>query len=162
MKRPLDSIDLRILKSIQCQARITNQALAELVHLSPSSCLQRVKRLEDNGYIHKYIAVLELNQICSFITCIATITFKGHDQNDFQDFVNEINEIPEVIECSTVSGQFDFILKLICKDMPRYLELNNYLLNACSKIGSIKTHVVMNENKKFEGFDLTALTSDIK
>lgn len=155
--RPLDKIDLKILQYLQSNSRITNQALAEKVHLSPSSCLQRVKRLEDNGYIKKYIALVDLRKICRYVTCIATITLRGHDQQDFEDFVNEVNEIPEVTECSTVSGEFDFILKLVCEDMPRYLELNNHLLNMCSKIESIKTHVVMNENKKFEGYDLTAL-----
>ncbi|EGG95311.1 transcriptional regulator, AsnC family protein [gamma proteobacterium IMCC1989] len=75
----------------------------------------------------------------------------------FEDFVDVIEKMPEVVECSTVSGEFDFILKIVCEDMSRHLEINNYLLKTCKKIESMKTHFVMDESKRFKGFDIESL-----
>ena len=157
MKHAYDKLDLRILTFLQTDARITNQALAEKVGLSPSSCLQRVKRLEQHGFIKQYLAQIDLNKVCRYVTCIATVTMRDHTPQDFDDFSHLVSTIPEVIECSTVSGEYDFILKMICSDMTRHLELNNFILNSSKKVASINTHVVMNENKKFSCFPLKEL-----
>ena len=153
----LDRIDLRILKELQLNARITNQDLAMKVCLSPSSCLQRVRRLEHNKILLSYHARVNLALICRHLMCIATVSLKNHTQHDFRSFEKRIRELPEVIECFTVCGEFDFFLKVLCPDMHRYLEINESLVGSSDYIVTISTHVVMNQNKHFEGFDIDGL-----
>ena len=157
MSEKLDSTDLRILKNLQENAKTTNQDLADRVALSPSSCLQRVRRLESRGVIKRYLAIVNQSKICRSISCIATVTMKHHAQKDFDKFETVVRDMPEVIECSTVSGGFDFILKVVCTDMEQYLKFNNELLNLASNIDQISTHVIMNENKPFTGLPLDML-----
>lgn len=153
----LDASDLRILKELQHNARITNQDLAAKIFLSPSSCLQRVRRLERNNILLSCYARINLPLICRYVLCVATVSFKKHTQQDFRAFEKLVAEMPEVIECFTVSGEFDFFLKILCPDMNRYLEINEILLNSSDYAVSINTHVVMNQNKNFNGVDLDSL-----
>ena len=109
----LDKIDLRILQTLQKDGRITNQNLAERVNLSPSSCLQRVRRLDQAGVISYYQAHLNLGSIARHIICLATISVKNHTQEEFNAFEDLIESIPEVVECYTVSGESDLLMKVI-------------------------------------------------
>lgn len=156
----LDKIDIKLLQTLQTDGRITNQALAEQVHLSPSSCLQRVRRLEQENLIGSYHGRLDLAAIARHITCIANVSLKNHSQADYEAFESLVGEIPEVVECYTVSGESDFFLKVISADMNRYLEINEKLLRSSSCQVNISTHVVMKENKHFEGVDLSTLLDD--
>ncbi len=123
----LDKTDLRILKTLQRDARITNQSLAEEVSLSPSSCLQRVRRLEKDGFLQGYNARLNLDKISRHVMCIASVTLKNHTQDQFKAFEKLVNQIPEVVECYTVSGECDCFIRVIAPDMGRYLEINDRL-----------------------------------
>lgn len=153
----LDRIDLKILSTLQNDARITNQNLAEAISLSPSSCLQRVRRLENSGVISSYHAQLELNQLCRHLVCIATVAMKNHTQEDFQAFEELITDIDEIVECLTVSGEFDFFLRIVCPDMQRYVEINELLVSSVKHAININTHVVMSENKRYTGVTLSTL-----
>ena len=153
----LDKIDLRILQTLQKDGRITNQNLAERVNLSPSSCLQRVRRLDQAGVISYYQAHLNLGSIARHIICLATISVKNHTQEDFNAFEDLIESIPEVVECYTVSGESDFLLKVICADMRRYVEINDQLVGSSRYQVTINSYVVMKENKAFRGVDLATL-----
>lgn len=155
--KALDKLDLKILTALQSDARITNQKLAEQVALSPSSCLQRVRRLEQEGYLQSYHARLKLAAICRHISCIATVTIKDHNQEDFKAFETLVDSIPEIVECYTVSGEFDFFLRVICPDMTHYLEINDRLTRSGDYSVTINTHVIMKENKIFKGVELTSL-----
>lgn len=154
----LDKTDLKILQVLQTEARITNQNLAERVNLSPSSCLQRVRRLEQADILTSYHARINLPLICRHIVCIATVSLKNHSQQDFRDFEKMVKATPEVVECYTVSGEFDFFLKIVCPDMNHYLKINDTLLSASDRSITINTHVVMNQNKYADGLDLCKLT----
>lgn len=153
----LDKLDLRILTILQENGRITNQDLAAKVNLSPSSCLQRVRRLEKSKFIHSYQAGLNLDRIARHINCIAAVTVKDHTQQEFKAFVALIESIPEIVECFTVSGESDFLVKIICADMNRYLEISDLLLSSNQQQVTINTYVVMKENKRFRGVDLSTL-----
>lgn len=155
----IDKIDLKILQLLQKTGRITNQSLADKVHLSPSSCLQRVRRLENANMIRSYHAHLDLASIARHITCIATVSLKNHTQEEFRAFESLIESIPEVVECYTVSGESDFIIRIICADMNRYLEINDQLVSSSSYQVNINTYVVMKENKRFESVELDTLRS---
>ncbi len=156
----LDRIDLKILKHIQTNAKTTNQDLAALVALSPSSCLQRVRRLEAEGIITGYYATLNLTKVSRHIMCIATVSMKNHSAKDFRKFESAVESIPEIVECYTVSGEFDFFLRIVSPNMARYLEINEMLVGSVNYSLKINTHVVMNENKVFKGIDLSKLSSD--
>ena len=153
----LDNLDLKILAELQSDARITNQKLAERVALSPSSCLQRVRRLEQDGYLLSYHANLNLAAISRHISCIATVTIKDHNPQDFAAFEALVESIPEIVECYTVSGEFDFFLRVICPDMAHYLAINDSLVRSGDYSVSINTHVIMKENKNFQGVELNTL-----
>lgn len=158
MKRSkLDKIDMRILQILQREARITNQNLAEQVNLSPSSCLQRVRRLEQAEVISSYQAHLNLASIARHIICLATVSVKNHTQEEFNAFETVIASIPEVVECYTVSGESDFLMKIICADMKRYVEINEQLVGNSRYQATINSYVVMKENKPFGGVDLVTL-----
>ena len=153
----LDKIDMRILQILQKDGRITNQNLAEQVNLSPSSCLQRVRRLEKADVIASYQAHLNLASIARHIICMATVSVKNHTQEEFSAFETLIKSIPEVVECYTVSGESDFLMKIICPDMKRYVEINEQLVGNSRYQVTINYYVVMKENKPFRGVDLITL-----
>jgi Lrp/AsnC family transcriptional regulator of ectoine degradation len=157
----LDRTDLKILKYLQTNAKTTNQDLAEKIALSPSSCLQRVRRLEQEELITGYHAKLNLSKISRHIMFIATVTMKNHSAKEFRKFESLIESLPEIIECYTVSGEFDFFIRIVCPDMTRYVEINDILVESVNHSLSINTHVVMNENKSFTGVDLSKLSSDL-
>ena len=156
-KVKLDSIDLRILGTLQRDARITNHSLAEKVGLSPSPCLQRVKKLEAAGLIGPYLARIELDGICRYVTVIATVTLKTHQHQDFKAFESLVRELPEVVECYKVSGSFDYCLRFVCPDLARYHVLTEELLMTGPGITQISSHVVLDPVKEFTGYDLGKL-----
>ena len=116
MRRRLDQIDLRILAELQADGRITNQALSERVGLS-------VRRLEREGVIVRYQAMLDLRKLQSCITVLAQIALEHHGRHGRQLFERRLAYTPEVVECFEVSGEFDYIAKLICPDVDAYQEL---------------------------------------
>lgn len=109
----LDRIDIRILHELQRNGRITNVELAELVHLSPSPCLMRVKKLQAEGYITGYSAQIDIAKLGQTITVFTEVTLKNHRQIDFARFQQAIEKVEEVIECHLISGGYDYLLKFV-------------------------------------------------
>src|SRR3954447_6221746 len=109
MSMKLDRIDLRILSELQKNGRITNVELAELVNLSPSPCLMRVKKLQAEGYITSYSAQIDVSKLGQTLTVFTEITLKNHRQADFARFLATIARIESVIECHLVSGGYDYL-----------------------------------------------------
>ena len=157
----IDKIDMKILQTLQKNGRITNQDLAEKVCLSPSSCLQRVRRLENEQVIQSYHARIDLSRITRHIMCIATVSLKNHTQQEFKAFESLIESIPEIVECYTVSGESDFLIRIICADMNRYMEINDQLVGSSSYQVTINSYVVMKENKAFEAVELNSLRGNV-
>lgn len=153
----IDQTDLNILAELQRNGRITNQDLAEKVCLSPSSCLHRVRRLEDHGYIDSYHARLNLKKLTSSITCFMSLSFKDHSSEVFKDFDEVLMSLPEVMECYLVSGEFDYLLKVIASDMDEYVKFSESLTDRLRAPITVSTHVVMSQNKKNSGFPLAQL-----
>ena len=153
----LDRIDLKILAILQGEGRITNHALAERVGLSPSPCLQRVRKLEGAGLLGPYLARIDLDRICRNVTVIATITLKSHEHEDFLRFEAAVGRLPEVVECFKVSGSFDYFLRFVCPDLARYHTLSESLLTDGPGIAQISSHVVLDKTKEFQGYSLERL-----
>jgi len=123
MRRKLDQIDVRILTELQADGRITNQALSERVGLSARPCLERVRRLEREGLITGYRAQLDVRRLQSCIFVLAQIELERQGRTSRQLFERRLAATPEVVECFEVSGQFDYIAKLVCRDVDAYQEL---------------------------------------
>ena len=153
----LDRIDLHILDELQKNARITNKALSEVVGLSPSPCLQRVKRLEDIGLISGYLGLINLEALCRHVTVIATITIRDHDHSIFSTFEKAIAELPDVVECLKMSGSFDYIVRFVCTDIQRYHAVTEDLLVQVGGKMQIASHVVLDQTKQYHGVDLEGL-----
>jgi len=155
--KKLDKIDYKIIDILQKDGRVTNQELARQVDLAPSSCLLRLRHLEENGVISGYHARVNLHSVCRFVTCMAGVNLKNHTHQEFIAFQEVVASIPEIVEYYTVSGECDFILKIICRDMSAYLEINDKLISSSSYSAIINTYVVMEENKSFSSVDLDTL-----
>lgn len=153
----LDKIDLRILQVLQDEARITNQDLANKIHLSPSSCLMRVRKLEEAGVLASYHAALNLKEVCRTVSCLVTISMKNQTKEDFSKFSEYVERVPEVLECYTVSGEFDFFLKVVAPNMERYKELTDEIIECTDAEMHLSTHVVMDENKVAKAYPLNQL-----
>ncbi|WP_319412131.1 winged helix-turn-helix transcriptional regulator [uncultured Cohaesibacter sp.] len=153
----LDRIDLHILDELQKNARITNKALSEIVGLSPSPCLQRVKRLEDIGLISGYLGLINLEALCRHVTVIATITIRDHDHSIFATFEKAIAELPDVVECLKMSGSFDYLVRFVCTDIQRYHAVTEDLLVQVGGKMQIASHVVLDQTKQYHGVDLEEL-----
>ena len=116
----LDRIDVKILSALQKNGRMTNVELSEMVNLSPSPCLLRVKKLQAEGYIGK------LGQT---LTVFTEITLKNHRQLDFARFLNAIEKVDQVIECHLVSGGYDYLVKFVTAGIEEYQTLMERLLD---------------------------------
>jgi Lrp/AsnC family transcriptional regulator, leucine-responsive regulatory protein len=151
-----DRLDLKILDVLQQDARITNQALADLVALSPSACLARVRALEARGLIRSYRAHVAVDRIRSATIVLAQVTFKQHALDEFTEFDHRILAMPEVVEASRVSGSYDYLLRVIVHDVHEWKDIARLLLGGEYGVEKIVSHFLMDEVKPFSGYPLTS------
>ncbi len=134
---PLDNVDVRILEELQADGRLSNVALADAVGLSPSPCLRRVKRLEDAGVIAGYQAVIDREQVGLDLTVFVELSVERHGGGT-QDRIEEmLLGFPEVVACHMVSGQSDFLLEVVCRDLRDYERFTREHLQQLPEIGRI-------------------------
>ncbi|AZA89471.1 Leucine-responsive regulatory protein [Chryseobacterium nakagawai] len=150
----LDDKDLKLLKLLQNNAKLTVKELAKEVNLSPSPVFERVKRLEQEGFVKRYAAVLDAEKLNRGFTVFCQIKLKIHDRSVGYDFVKEILEIQEVAECYNISGDFDFLLKVQVRDMKHYQDFVFNKLGSVDSIGSTHSTFVMAEVKNNHGLTL--------
>ncbi|MBL7013630.1 MAG: Lrp/AsnC family transcriptional regulator [Candidatus Marinimicrobia bacterium] len=144
----IDEIDRLLLDELQSNCRITNAELAKRVSLSPSSTLERVKKLESSGLIDKYIALL--NPQKAGYTCFTFVEVKlaRHGETPVESFFNAISELPEILECHHITGEADFLLRVATKDIPSYEEFILHQLSALPNVQNMKTSVVLSTFKQ--------------
>ncbi|MEP1489510.1 MAG: Lrp/AsnC family transcriptional regulator [Algibacter sp.] len=143
----LDAIDVRILKQLQKNSNLTNKELSVKVNLSRTPVFERVKKLEKAGYIKQYVAILDAEKLDKGLTVFCNITLKEHTREIGNQFVKDILVLKEVVECYNISGDYDFLLKVLVKDMKQY---QNFVLNhlgGVQNIGSAHSTFVMGEIK---------------
>lgn len=153
----INKIDLKILNVLQKDARITNQQLAEEVHLSASACLSRVKRLEGVGLLKNYFAEIDLEKLAPHIEAFAEVTLENHFPQDFERFDQAISEVAEVTNSYKISGSYDYLLKLVCTDVKSYNALSDGLISQGIGIGKINTLIILERTKDFSGYPLDSL-----
>jgi len=120
--KPLDRIDMTILKTLQADGRITNVELAQKVNLSASPCLDRVKRLESEGYIKRYGAFLDASKLDYGMTAFIQVTLDRTTADVFKLFKTEVVKMEEIVECHLVAGGYDYLLKI------RFAHIESYRL----------------------------------
>ena len=143
----LDSTDIRILQILQDNARLTNKEIGQQLYKSASTINDRIRRMQEKGYIKKYVAVLDHKKIDRGLTAFTHVKLKDHSKENLLFFETEVVTAPEVLECYHMSGEYDFILKIGVKDLDAYhLFLMNNLFET-AQIGSIQSTFVMREAK---------------
>ncbi|MFT3690833.1 Lrp/AsnC family transcriptional regulator [Paenirhodobacter sp.] len=155
----LDQIDLKILERLQVDGRMTNQELADSVGLSPSPCLNRVRRMEKAGVISCFQARVELTKVCRHVDVIAAVTLRDHGLKDFKTFEDMVTEMRFVVECTKVSGPIDYLVRFICPDVAAYQMLSDELLRLGPKISNLSSYIVLRTVKPFRGLALEGLVS---
>ena len=147
----LDKTDILILKALQENGRITVKDLALKVHLSPTPVFERMHRLEKEGYIQRYTAVLSPSKLGRGFVVFCSVKLRRMGKEIAHDFVSRVKGIPEVAECHNISGDSDYLLKIYAPDMKYY---NDFLINTLGTIdslGSIQSWFVMDEIKNSYG-----------
>ncbi len=143
----LDNIDLKILRILQENAKITNLQLSSEIGLSPAPTLERVKKLERKKLIKGYHAQLNSELVGVGISAIIQITLTRQIENAISNFKKEINKIPEIMECYQVTGNADYVIKVMMKDMRAFEELISQKLSKMEEIGQMQTMVILSQIK---------------
>jgi DNA-binding Lrp family transcriptional regulator len=151
LKNKLDDIDLEILNELQSNGRISNVDLANLVNISPPSCLRRVKALEVSNYIQGYNANINAELIGFKVTVFAYVGLESQAESDLQIFENYISVFPEVRECHMLIGEVDFILKIVAKDWDDFQKFLTTKLTQAPKVSNVKTSLNIRSNKSLTG-----------
>ena len=148
----LNDIDLRILRTLQENSNLTTKELAAKVHLSSTPVFERLKRLEREGYIKKYVAILDAKKLNRGFMVFCSVKLKQLNTQVAKEFTEAILEIPEVTACYNISGDFDYLLKIYAPSMKSYQEFLINKLGQLESLGSLQSVFVMDEIKQSYGF----------
>jgi Lrp/AsnC family leucine-responsive transcriptional regulator len=143
----LDATDIRILRALQQNARLTVKELAAHVNLSPSPTFERQKRLEREGYIQRYVAVTDHHKLGNHVIVLCNIRLKQHTHELIQQFMDTVQGIEQITECYNTSGDFDFQIKVFARDMKAYQDFMLNTLGNIDCIGSLHSIFVIGEIK---------------
>ena len=139
----LDKKDLLILRLLQENARITIKEISGKVHLSTTPVHERIKRMEDSGVIKQYATLVDHTKVNKGLIVICYVSLKEHSKNAGMKFIKTMQELNEVVECFSISGEFDFMLKVICEDMNTYYDFHINKLSQIENMGHVQSVFVM-------------------
>jgi len=139
----LDNKDMAILSLLQQNARVTVKEISEKIHLSTTPVHERIKRMEESGVIKQYVTLVDQNKVDLNLMVIVYVSLKEHSKKAGATFIKTINELNEVIECYSISGEFDFMLKVLCRDMNAYYDFHVNKLSQQENMGNVQSVFVM-------------------
>ncbi len=139
----IDEKDLAILALLQRNAKMTVKEIADSVHLSTTPVHERIKRMEQNGVIKQYATILDHAKVKKGLMVICYVSLRQHDKVEGAKFIQRIQEMNEVIECYNISGEFDFMLKVVAADMDDYYYFHVNKLSQAENIGHVQSVFVM-------------------
>jgi DNA-binding Lrp family transcriptional regulator len=142
----LDATDIKILEILQQDGRITTKALADQLNLTTTPVFERVKRLEKDGVIKKYVALVDNRKLDLSLTAFISISLTKHSRTYLEKFVTEVNQYPEVMECYHIAGNFDFLLKIVVKNMEKYESFILTKLSTIANLGQVQSSFVLSNN----------------
>lgn len=143
----LDKIDLNILKILQANSKITNLDLSKKIGLSPAPTLERVKKLETTGIIKSYHAQVDPQVIGLSVKTFVLVSLAWQKENALDNFIAKVGEIDEIVECYIITGEADFLMHLVCKDIPTYEQLLFKTLSKIEEIERLKTLMTLSTVK---------------
>lgn len=144
----MDKIDLKILKLLQENSKITNLDLSKKIGLSPAPTLERVKKLEQSGIILSYHAKVDASKIGLNVRTFILVSLAWQKENALENFIAKVNGIDEITECYIITGDADFLLKIVCKDIPSYEKLLFKKLSQIEEVERLKTLMTLSKVKK--------------
>lgn len=147
----LDAIDIDILDHLQNDGRVSNVELAKRVGLSPPPCLRRVRALEDAGFIRGYYAVLDGEQLGYPIVIFVRVSLNSQSASDLKDFEDHVSALPEVRECYMLSGDIDFMLKIVAASTEAFREFQATKLKSFRNIAEFKLSLSFRDSKALRG-----------
>jgi Lrp/AsnC family transcriptional regulator, leucine-responsive regulatory protein len=154
MQDELDAGDLRILKVLQTEGRLTNQELADKVGLSTSPCWRRVKRLEESGVIKGYQAVLDRRRLGLGVLAFIRIGIDSHSEAEARRFEKDVLKLEEVVACYSIAGDADFLLQVVARDLDAYAEFAMTVVRRLPRIKEMQTIFVLKEIKPMQGLPI--------
>ncbi|MBK7807922.1 MAG: Lrp/AsnC family transcriptional regulator [Saprospiraceae bacterium] len=143
-----DIYDIAILQEVQKNAKITVKELSEKINLSPTPTFERLKKLEKEGYITGYHAKLDIKKLGLSLMVICNVSLKIHQKDFIEKFQEEIIRFDEVKECYHIAGMYDYLLKIVVKDMDAYQQFVSKKLASLDNIGNVQSSFVMIELKE--------------
>ena len=139
----LDDKDMAILRLLQQNARITVKEISDTIHLSTTPVHERIKRMEDTGVIKQYATLVDHAKVKRGLMVICYVSLKQHNKNAGLKFIKAIQEMNEVIECYNISGEFDFMLKVVDENMDAYYDFHVNKLSQVENMGHLQSVFVM-------------------
>ncbi len=143
----MDKVDLKILKILQENSKITNLELSKKIGLSPAPTLERVKKLENSKIIESYHAVVNPQAIGLSVKTFVLVSLAWQKENALNNFLDKIRAISEITECYIITGEADFLIKIVCKDLPSYEQLLFKTLSQIEEIERLKTLMTLSTVK---------------
>jgi len=147
MSDKLDKIDLKILRILQDNSKITNLDLSKKIGLSPAPTLERVKKLEQSGVVESYHAKINPQTMGLNVKTFVLVSLAWQKENALNNFLDKIKEIEEITECYIITGEADFLIKIVCKDIPTYEQLLFKTLSQIEEIERLKTLMTLSTVK---------------
>jgi Lrp/AsnC family leucine-responsive transcriptional regulator len=149
MPQRLDRMDVKILRVLQEEGRITNLDLAERVGLSPAPCLRRVRALEESDVISRYVALLDPAKIGLVLEIAVDVRLKAQTRELLESFERRIIALPQVVECSLVAGEWDYALRVLMPDLDAYQSFQlDCLMKGDSEIAALRSTIIMRKVKR--------------
>lgn len=139
----LDKTDLAILKMLQVNARVTVREISEQVHLSTTPVHERIRRMEQTGVIRQYAAIVNGAKVKKGLMAICYVSLRQHSKQAGAKFIKTVQDMNEVTECLTISGEFDFLLKVVTENMDTYYDFHVNRVGEIENVGNVQTVFVM-------------------
>jgi len=143
----IDHTDLRLLACLQEAARLSNVELSERVHLSPSQCHRRLRRLEQAGLIRGYAALLDRERLGFGVVAFVNVTLEKQSEHPAQAFNQAVQELPEILECHAVSGEADYLLRVVAADLKAFSDFLMHRLLRLPMVAHVRSSILLDEVK---------------
>ncbi len=153
--KELDATDLRIMALLQENAHLTNKEIAARLGMTTTPVYERIKRLEEGGYIRQYVALADRMKMGFSLGAFCNVQLKEHSRPYLVQFEKEVRSLPQVTECYHIAGMYDYLLKVIARDMSDYQNFIMNILAALDNIGNVQSSFVMTEIKYSTALPIT-------
>ena len=157
-KIQLDAADVRLLECLQRRARLSNVELSEQVHLSASQCYRRLRRLEEGGVVRGYVALLEREPLGLGVMAFVNVTLEKHGESPAQAFNEAVQDDPEILECYAVSGEADYLLRVVAPDLKAFSDFLMHRLMRLPMVANVRSSILLDELKATTALPLRGLS----